>query len=399
MNVAAVSAGITAFVWYAFGAVPLHLAVSSQLGLDPSQTSSWIFIVWITGAVSSLVLAFSYRQPIPNTWSIPGLVYLGTLGGEYTFADLVGANLVAGGLLLVLGLLGAGGRIMAWLPLPIVMGMFAGSVLEYVLRLVEVTVDDVLVAGTAVGGYLLGRVIASARIPPVGLAVVAGGLALALGGRTSGPASIDWGLPSVQTPEMAFSLSATLTVSVPLAVLALGLGNVQGLGFLLAQGYRPPIDRVTVVVGLNSVLNSFFGGHQAIVARTGVAILAGREAGPAEQRYWANVVAASLTVLIALSAGAVASLLSVLPVAFISAIAGLAIFSSFQDAIEKALAGALRFSAMVAFVVAATPFAFAGVTSDFWALVAGLAAALLVERGELREYLQRSRIGSVRAEG
>ena len=51
---AAVWAGLTAFVWYAFGAVPLHIGVSEQLGLTTAQTSSWIFIVWMSGAVATI---------------------------------------------------------------------------------------------------------------------------------------------------------------------------------------------------------------------------------------------------------------------------------------------------------------------------------------------------------
>ncbi len=151
-NAPAFWAGLTGFVWYAFGAVPLHIAVAAQLGLSSSQSSSWIFVIWTSGAVASIALTLFYRLPIPITWSIPGLIYLGTLAGEFTFAEMVGANLVAGVLILVLGLLGVGGRIMTWLPLPIVMGMFAGSILSYVTRLVNVTVEDVAVAGPTVAG-------------------------------------------------------------------------------------------------------------------------------------------------------------------------------------------------------------------------------------------------------
>ena len=127
-NTQALGAGVTAFVWYAFGAVSLHIAVTGQLDLSSTESSSWVFVVWFTGAISSIALSMYYRMPIPITWSIPGLIYLGTLAGEFTFAEMVGANLVAGMLILVLGVLGFGGRIMRWLPLPIVMGMFAGSI-------------------------------------------------------------------------------------------------------------------------------------------------------------------------------------------------------------------------------------------------------------------------------
>ena len=49
--------------------------------------------------------------------------------------------------MLLMGILGVGGRIMRWFPLPIIMGMFAGSILGYVTRLVAATVEDVGVAG------------------------------------------------------------------------------------------------------------------------------------------------------------------------------------------------------------------------------------------------------------
>jgi predicted benzoate:H+ symporter BenE len=48
-----------------------------------------------------------------------------------------------------------------------------------------------------------------------------------------------------------------------------------------------------------------------------------------------------------------------------------------QDALEKAFAGPLRFGAVLAFVVAATPFSLGGITSGFWALVAGILASLV----------------------
>ena len=112
INAPALWAGLTAFVWYSFGAVPLHISVAGQLGLTAGESSSWIFIIWTSGAVASIVLSLYYRIPIPITWSIPGLIYLGTLAGQFTFAEIVGANLVAGVLILVFSLLGIGGRIM-----------------------------------------------------------------------------------------------------------------------------------------------------------------------------------------------------------------------------------------------------------------------------------------------
>lgn len=382
LNSAALWAGLTAFVWYAFGAVPLHIGVSGQLGLSIEQTSSWIFIVWVSGAVSSIALSLHYRQPIPITWTIPGLIYLGTLADRFSFPELVGANLVAGIVLVISGLLGLGGKLMKWLPLPIVMGMFGGSILGYFTRMIAATVDDLAVAGTSVACYLVGRFLANPRVPPVGLAVLGGGVAVAIVGLGS-TQPVEWQLPTLVVPDVEFTPSAIVAVSLPMVVLAMGLGNVQGLGFLLAQGYGVPVNTVSTVVGLNSIVNAIFGGHAATVARTGVAILGGADAGPMAGRYWAAIVAAVLTVGMAFAATPVASLLKVLPETYIFAIAGLAIVSSLQDAMEKAFSGKLRFGALVAFAVSMTPFAVFGITSAFWSMVAGLVASLLVERRDL----------------
>jgi benzoate membrane transport protein len=381
-NMAAFWAGITGFVWYAFGTVPLHVAVSDQLGLTTAQSSSWMFIVWFSGAVASIGLSLRYRQPIPITWTIPGLLYLGTLAGQYTIAEIVGANLVAGAVIVALGLMGVGSRIMAWLPLPIVMGMFAGSLLGYVTRMMSATVSDIAVAGTTVAAFLVGRAIKNGRVPPLGLAVVAGGIAVHLTGAFAS-VPIQWSLPAIGVPEITFSAPAIIAITLPMLILAMGLGNVQGLGFLMAQGYRVPIDVSTVVVGMSSLVNALFGGHAAIVARTGVAIFAAPEAGPQSGRYWANVVAAGSTILLAVAAAPVMSLIGVLPRSYLFVLAGLAVLSALQDALEKAFGDTLRFAALTALGVAATPFAIAGITSAFWAVVAGLLAALLVERSDL----------------
>lgn len=384
-HIAALWAGVTAFVWYAFGAIPLHLAVASQLGLSRAQSSSWIFIVWSSGAIASVALSLRYRQPIPITWTIPGLIYLGTLSGLYSFPEMAGASLMAGLVILVLGLVGAGERIIAWLPLPIILGMFSGSILGYISRMVKATVDDVAIAGPTVLGYLIGKMIGRQSVPPMGLAVLFGAAAIFLQHQGT-PPPVAWVPPTLTVPSMSFSLSAFVAISLPLVVFAMGMGNVQGLGYLISQGYSIPVNVVSVVVGLASVVNPLLGGHPGTVARTGAAILASPDAGPPAGRYWASLIAASLTVVLALGAGTVSSLITILPRSYALALAGLAILGTFQDALVKAFSGTLRFSALAAFAVAITPFHFLGINSAFWAIAGGVLAALLTERGELFDY-------------
>jgi benzoate membrane transport protein len=219
----------------------------------------------------------------------------------------------------------------------------------------------------------------------VGLAVIGGGIAVAAVG-TGSAAPVEWTLPVLAVPGMEFSASAIVAVSLPMVVLAMGLGNIQGLGFLLAQGYKVPVDAISTLVGVNSIVNALLGGHAATVARTGVAILASADAGPATGRYWAAVIAAALTIIMSLAASPLASLLNVLPRTYVVALAGVAIISSLQDALEKSFGGSMRFGALVALVVAATPFSVLGITSAFWAILAGVAASGFAERRQLIEF-------------
>jgi benzoate membrane transport protein len=385
MNAAVFAAGATAFLWYAFGALPLQLSVADQLGLDPVRASSWIAIVWMSGAVASIAISLRTRQPIPITWTIPGLVLLGAVGAQFSAAELAGACLAAGVALLVLAMAGAGAQVMRWLPQPIVMGMFAGSIIGYATRMVSATVADFAVAGAVVAGYLAGRIVASPRVPPVGIAALAGAAVIALLG-TETMDHVQWALPALAVPAMEFSPGALLAVGVPLVVLALGLGNVQGLGFLAAQGYRVPVNAVSVLAGAASVVNAIFGGHPASVARAGVAMLASPEAGPAAQRYQAVVVSAVLTLALAFAAFPLALVLGALPKGYIVALAGVAILAALQDALERSFGGDMKFGALVALAVAATPFTVLGIGSAFWALLCGLAASAAAERAQLAAF-------------
>jgi benzoate membrane transport protein len=383
-NAAAVSAGISAFIFYVTAGVPLLIAVADRLGLDAAHTSSWFFIVFFSTAVTSIGLSMLYRQPLPMNWSLPGLVYLGSLAGHFSFPEIVGANLMAGAVIMLIGLFKIGPRLVALLPLQIAMGMFAGSILGNLSGLVSATVDDVQIAGATVGGYVLGRLIRRRGVPPVGVAAVTGALAIALTNRGT-PVPINWSLPVLLVPEAAFSWSAFVGISLPLVVLSVLLGNVQGLSYLKAQGFRVPGNVITVVIGGQSLLNALFGGHQAILGRSGVAILAGPAAGPVAGRFWGSIVAGGLLLPVAFAAAPVAALVPSLPTTYLVALAGLAILPSFQEAIVTGLGGRLRFGATVAFLVAATPFSIAGIPSACWSLVAGLVVSHLTERDDLRQ--------------
>src|SRR5438128_930825 len=184
-------AGLTTFIWYAVGMVPVQIAVIGQFDLDRSQVSSWMFIIWATGAVSSMVLSMAYRQPLATTSSLSALIFLGTLSLRFGFADIAGDTLMAGLLVIVLAVAGFGRRLLVWLPMPLAMAMLAGSIMADAMNVVATGVADASIAGVTVAGYVVGRMLRNPRVPPIGLALISGAAAVAVM-HSANPEPVEW---------------------------------------------------------------------------------------------------------------------------------------------------------------------------------------------------------------
>jgi benzoate membrane transport protein len=389
-NAQAAGAGLTALALYLFAPIPIQVAVAAKLGLSPGQTAGWIFAGWLPAGLGSMWLSLRHRQPIPIVMSVPAVIYLGTLGGELSYHELMGANVAAGVLILGLALLGAGERIAAFVPLPIVLGMFAGTLLDWVLGIAEATFTDAAVAGSAIAGYAAVRRLDRRWLPPVPVAAATGAVAVALL-RGIDVDVVRWVSPDPDLGSASFSPSTAVVVGLPLALLTFGLGNLQGIGFLRGEGYSVPARRIAVATGWGSLVSAAFGGSPIGIGLGSTAIVAGPEAGPRRGRYWASLLAATFAVGIAVAGGTMATVLGALPASYVTVIAGLASWSVFRGSLRGALASEFRVGAVVAFAVAAVPFAAAGITSAFWAIPVGIAASLAFERSDLGRLWRKAR--------
>ena len=84
---------------------------------------AWLLAIYFVGGLISLIMALRYRQPITGAYSIPGAaIMIGALA-TIPFTEAVGAFIMSGAIVLLLGVSGVIGRIMSWLPMPIVMAM------------------------------------------------------------------------------------------------------------------------------------------------------------------------------------------------------------------------------------------------------------------------------------
>jgi benzoate membrane transport protein len=218
-------------------------------------------------------------------------------------------------------------------------------------------------------------------------AFLAGMVASAITGQVT-PEAFQWSTPSAIPLRPAFDPSSILTLSAPLVVMAIGIGNIQGLGFLASQGYRPPVRLVTIWLGLTTLVNASFGGHVAAIQNNGAVVLGGPEAGPHDSRYVSSLVASVLAALLGLCAACAGTLLAVLPEGFVPALAGLALLSALMDALRRSTQTELPMGAFFALAIAASRVTLLGVGAAFWALIGGLLVSFALERPALRKAWQ-----------
>jgi len=136
------------------------------------------------------------------------------------------------------------------------------------------------------------------------------------------------------------------------------------------------------VTGLGTVLAAPAGGHAVNLAAITAALAASPDAAPDPRRRWlATHVAGWCYLVLALGSTWLAALVALAPAGVVEAAAGLALLGSLGGALHGAFVGpGPREPAVVAFVVAASGVALAGVGAAFWALLAGLVVGLVLRR-------------------
>src|SRR5438105_14882218 len=121
---------VVAFLFSCTGPVAIVLSVGAAGGLSESDIASWIFGGFFLNSFISIAFSLAYRQPLVFLWSIPGAVLVGPALAHMSYAEVIGAFLAAGLVMVLLGLSGWVRRAMDALPMPTVMAMVAGVLLR-----------------------------------------------------------------------------------------------------------------------------------------------------------------------------------------------------------------------------------------------------------------------------
>lgn len=376
-----VSNGVIGLIFSASGPIAVTLAVGAAGGLTEAQLASWVFGILFSGGAATLVMSLLYRQPLGFAWSIPGTVLLGPSLQHLSFAEVVGAFFTSGVLVLALGATGLVRRIMAMVPMPIVMAMVAAVFLKFGTDIVGSTQANPVVAAPMVVAFLVltATPALSRYIPPVLGTLAVGGVAVAL----SGQFSIQKGGPVLATPVFTvpeFTWAAQLELVVPLALTVLFVQNGQGIAVLRAAGHNPPVNVFAIVSGAFSLINAGCGAVSACVTGPTNALMT--SSGARQRQYTAAVVFGVLAMTCALLAPALTRLMLATPREFILTLGGIAMLRALQQAFVTAFANAFTLGSLVTFVVTMSGMSLANIHPAFWGLVIGYTVSRVLERAD-----------------
>jgi len=373
--------GLVAFIFAASGPVAIILAVGTRGGLAPSDLSSWIFGAFFVNGLISIAFCWFYRQPLVFFWTIPGAVLVGPALGHLSYAEVIGAYIATGVLMLALGLSGWVRRAMEAVPMPIVMGMVAGVFLRFGLDLVFAVRDDFWIAAPMVAAFLaIGASQRLARlVPPLIGALVVGAITILVIGRfEAAPQAIALAHANFYAP--AFSWRAMVELVVPLAITVLVVQNGQGITVLRGAGHSPPVNAVTIACGAGAIVTAFVGAVSTCLTGPVNAIIS--SSGDRRRHYTAGILVGLLALAFGLFAPFFTRLMLATPKAFIAALAGLAMLRVLQTAFTVSFRDRFALGALVTFLVTVADIPIFNIGAPFWGLVFGYGASRLLERSD-----------------
>lgn len=374
-GVSTVGAGFVAFLLGATGPALLVYQAATNAGYPTEIINSWFFAIYVGGGLLSLLLAYLYREPICGAFPIAGSALLVTVLAGYSLPEAVGAFLVSGVLVALIGFSGLFDRIMGRVPNEVIMGALAGILLHFGVEVFAAVPGQPLLVGSMIATYLVGFRYISAP-PPALLALLVGVVVAGLGGQFDvGDVGLSLSRPVLVWP--AFDLAALLSIALPLTLLAVATQNAPGVGILWANGYRPPVNAITIYSGLGSILTAPLVGNGLNIAAPMTAVCADPDAHPdPEYRYLATVAQGVFFIAFGLAGATAVSLIRALPTALVVSLAGLALIPVILQALRLSVGQTKHtLAAGIALFVGASNLTILGINSAFWAIVAGIVVA------------------------
>ncbi len=373
LSASAFTAGFVAVLVGFTSSVAIVFQAALAFGASPAEIASWMWALGLGMGLCSLVPSLWLRKPVMIAWSTPGAAVLALAGG-FSMPEAIGAFMVCAVLVTLFGVTGWFEKIMDRVPVAICSALLAGVLARFGLQafLAAQTALPLVLLMLAV--YLLGK-----RLLPryaVVLTLLVGVVFVAARGELAS-ADIAFGLAMPVFTAPSFSLSAIVSLGVPLFVVTMASQNLPGVAVIKATGYGGaggiPVSKIITLTGVATLVLAPFGAFALNLSAITAAICMGREAHEdPDKRYTAAVSCGAIYVLIGIFGAAITGVLTAFPKELVAAIAGLALLGTIGNGLTAALQDDQhREAALITFLVTLSGLVIAGVGSAFWGVVAG----------------------------
>jgi benzoate membrane transport protein len=376
-SASAVVAGFIAMMTGCTSSLVLMFQAGQAAGLTTAQISSWIWALFMGMAVCSIGLSLRYRTPITVAWSTPGAALLITSLGGVAYPEAIGAFITSAVLVLICGLTGSFERLVKRLPASLAAALLAGILFKIGA---EIFVAAQHRTGLVLGMFFTYLVVKrlSPRYAVLAALLVGTALSGLLGLLDFSGFALEVAMPVWTTP--AFSLAATISIGIPLFVVAMTSQNMPGIAVLRADGYQVPASPLISVTGIASLLTAPFGSHGINLAAISAAICTGAHAHEdRDKRYTAAIWCGIFYAIAGVFGATLAALFAAFPKELVLSIAALALFGSIINGLTVAMNEPKeREAALITFMVTASGLTLFSIGSAFWGIVAGVLTLLIL---------------------
>ncbi|MBD2812620.1 benzoate/H(+) symporter BenE family transporter [Xenorhabdus sp. Vera] len=359
------------------GTFVLVFQAAEIANLSSAQTASWVWAVSIGVGITGAWLSFRYKEPIITAWSTPGVAFLATVIPFTPYNEVIGAYILSAFGFILLGLSGAFEKLVRMIPSGIAAGLLAGILLQFGINAFGgASIDPVLVITLVISYAILKRF--TSRFAVVGILIIGMTILIFQNKADFSVVHLSFATPVFEMPQ--FSLHSLLGVALPLFVITLTGQYMPGMLVLRNDGFKTSANPILITTGLGSLIMAPFGAHAFNIAAITAAICTGKDAHEnPHKRYIAGLVCGVFYILVGIFGVTLATLFMILPKAFITTLAGLALLGTIGGSLANSMSDIrTRETALITFLATAANVTLLGVGGAFWGLIAGLTAHLLI---------------------
>ena len=390
LSLSAFVAGFVAVLVGFTSSVAIVFQAAQSFGATPAQITSWIWALGLGMGLCSLVPSLLLRKPVMVAWSTPGAAVLATAGaaGSFSMGEAVGAFMVCSLLVILVGATRGLERVADRIPMEIASALLAGVLARFGIQAFAAAQTALPLVLLMVGAYLVARRMAGRYA--VAFTLMVGILWVLITGQMA------WSMEPVRLAMPVFvapqwSVSAIVSLAIPLFVVTMASQNLPGMAVIRASGYELPVSRLITMTGWASLVLAPFGAFALNFSAITAAICMGPEAHEdRSKRYTAAASCGAIYIVIGLFGALVTGLLTSFPKELVVAIAGIALLSTIGNGLASALRDERhREPALITFLVTLSGITLMDIGSAFWGVVAGSLALFVQQYKQSRSALPR----------